>query len=58
MTRFCVVVSTKGREVSRSKPMVFEDALKLLRARTKKVKPNLLYIEDASAVKHLPIKPI
>lgn len=62
-TKFCAVYRHKGKEVARSKPVEFEAALALARARNQEsqdytwnAERNLSYVEEANSVKHLPLE--
>jgi hypothetical protein len=61
--RFCVVFLSRGKEVSRSEPLSFEAALRIAQ-QTNGKEPNphkrvsSAYVEEASTVKHLPIRSV
>ncbi len=62
MEKYCVVVRHRGKEVGRSKPMGFEEAIAKVRSicrasqdHTWNCERNLPYVETAASVKHLPV---
>lgn len=60
MERYCVVLHKAYKELGRSKPMEFKEALKMVQIINKN-NPNHnanaenAYVETAASVKHLPV---